>query len=117
MSIEVPISQLSDDVDRHPFGYLITVGDDRRSHVVALRPMVLTGADAPVLRFTTGSRRASTNVGRHPDVTIVFPPLDEGGMSLIVDGTADAAPGHIDVTPARAVLHRAAPPIDELDDR
>ena len=109
----MPISQLSDELDRRGFGYLITVGDDRRSHVVALRPQVRGEVDTPVIRFTTDSRRASANVGAQPAVTIVFPPADGDGMSLIVDGTATTEPGLVDVTPTWAVLHRAAPPIAE----
>lgn len=119
MSIEVPIPELADELDRRPFGYLITVGDDRSAHVIALRPQVVTrpqmGTGAVILRFTTDSRRAARNVGERPDVTIVFPPVDDGGMSLIVDGSGETASDGIDVTPTWAVLHRAAPPIDQPD--
>jgi hypothetical protein len=40
---------------------------------------------------------------------MLFPPLDEGGMSLIVDGTAEVEGATVLVTPTGAVLHRAAP--------
>lgn len=115
----MPISQLSDELDRRAFGYLISVGDDRRSHVVALRPRVNRDGGAVVLRFVTESRRAASNIGTNADVTVVFPPVDGGvdGMSLIVDGTATPGPGCIDVAPTWAVLHRAAPPIGEGEAR
>ncbi|MAT07067.1 MAG: hypothetical protein CL424_18700 [Acidimicrobiaceae bacterium] len=122
MSIEVPISQLPDELARREFGYLVTVGDDARAHVIALRTRVVRGADgAVVLRFETGSGRASRNVAGRPTVTVVFPPVElphteAGDMTLIVDGVARIADGSIDdaldVTPTWAVLHRAAPPLD-----
>lgn len=111
MSIEVPISQLSEALRQHPFGYLITVGDDGRVHVLALRPRLTTTDDGAVIRFVTDSRRTSTNVGAHPDVTVVFPPAEPGAMSLIVDGTAVSTESGIDVSPTWAVLHRDAPSI------
>ena len=113
MSIEVAISQLGDELTRRPFRYLLTVGDDHRPHVVALRPQLVTVDEHLVVRFAAGSRRATHNVDVRPDATIVFPPTDDGGMSLIVDGTAVSAEDRIDVTPTWAVLHRAAPVIDE----
>ena len=108
----MPISQLSDELDRRSFGYVLTVGDDHRPHVIALRPQCVMIDGDPVLRFTTDSRRASSNVGARPATTIVFPPLDDDGMSLIVDGSGIATATGLDVTPTWAVLHRAAPPID-----
>ena len=109
----MPISQLGDELGRRPFGYLITVGDDGRPHVVALRPQLVTVADRSVVRFAAGSRRAAHNIGQRPDVTIVFPPTDEGGMSLIVDGAGVVDADHIDIDPTWAVLHRDAPSIVE----
>ena len=112
MSIDVPIAQLSQELDRRPYGFLITVGDDSRSHVLALRPQIAAVEGDLVIWFATESRRAASNAGVRPEVTIVFPTGDEGGMSLIVDGTATATPNRIDVRPSRATLHRAAPRID-----
>jgi hypothetical protein len=114
VSIEVPIAQLGDELERRPFGYLITVGDDLRPHVVALRPRLVAHDGGPVVRFDAGSRRAAHNIAERPAVTIVFPPTDEGGMSLIVDGTAvdrtdPLDHDRIDIVPTWAVLHRDAP--------
>lgn len=113
MSIEVPIAHLGGELERRSFGYLVTVGDDLRAHVVALRPRVVDHDDGPVVRFDAGSRRAAHNIAERPAVTIVFPPTDEGGTSLIVDGTAVADANHIDITPSWAVLHRDAPAIPD----
>lgn len=105
----MPIADLGDELERRPFGYLVTVGDDLRPHVVALRPRLVAHDGGPVVRFDAGSRSAAHNIAERPAVTIVFPPTDEGGMSLIVDGTAAADANHIDITPSWAVLHRDAP--------
>ncbi|MCB0966428.1 MAG: hypothetical protein KDB37_06295 [Ilumatobacter sp.] len=113
MSIEVPISQLSDEVPRWGFGYLVTVGDDARAHLLALRPTVEPARDpdgVPVLRFDVGGGRAARNTAIHPNVTIVFPPAPHAdGMSLIIDGEAADDDGTLAVTPTWAVLHRRAP--------
>jgi hypothetical protein len=106
MSIEVLVASLFDDIDRWGFGYLVTVSDDGRAHVLALFP---ENVDNSVLRFDVGGGRASRNAAGRSDVTIVFPPADAGGMTLIVDGHATVSDESIDVVPARAVLHRQAP--------
>jgi hypothetical protein len=41
-------------------------------------------------------------------VVLMFPPQDTGGMSLIVDGTAEVNGDGVVVTPMWAVLHRSA---------
>jgi hypothetical protein len=43
-------------------------------------------------------------------VSLLWPPAEPGGYSLIVDGTAAAGvrEGRLAVTPTRAVLHRPA---------
>ena len=115
VSIEVPIDELFGQIDRWGFGYLLTVSDDGRTHLLALRPSVATDPEgAPVLRFDGGGGRACRNAAARPGVTLVFPPSgDTGapeGMSLVVDGTATVDGELVDVTPTWAVLHRKAPP-------
>ena len=62
------------------------------------------------------------NLTHRSDVTLLWPPSEPGGYSLIVDGTADAQPAADDgseagsetvrlgVVPTRALLHREADP-------
>jgi hypothetical protein len=114
VSIEVPIDRLFAEVDRWGFGYLLTVSEGDRTHLLALRPSIVGDGDGRRLRFDGGGRRANANALARPDVTIVFPPGDDTGapegMSLVVDGRAEVDGDFIDVTPTWAVLHRQAPP-------
>ena len=114
VSIEVPIEQLFAEIERWGFGYLLTVSEGERTHLLALRPSVIEGDDGRVLRFDGGGGRANANAALRPNVSLVFPPgSDTGapdGMSLVVDGSAVVDGDLIDVTPTWAVLHRQAPP-------
>jgi hypothetical protein len=53
-------------------------------------------------------RHSQANAGAHPDVTLVFPPAEAGGYSLLVDGVASVDGSTITVLPAKAILHRPA---------
>ncbi|RTL61169.1 MAG: pyridoxamine 5'-phosphate oxidase family protein, partial [Hyphomicrobiales bacterium] len=44
----------------------------------------------------------------HPDVTLLWPPPEPGGYSLIVDGRSELDDQGLRVVPQRAVLHRPA---------
>ena len=115
VSIEVPIDQLFADIDRWGFGYLATVTDDGRAHLLALRPGVVAGHDGVRrLRFDAGGRSACRNAAARSTVSVVFPPGPStgapDGMSLVVDGTATVDGDFVDIEPTWAVLHRKAPP-------
>lgn len=104
MSVKVDLDKLADTLADYPFGYLITVGDDYRAHTVAVEP-VLTEGIFDVGQMGSGTRR---NASEHPDVTVVWPPADPGGYTLIVDGHAELTDVGLTVVPTRAVLHRRA---------
>jgi hypothetical protein len=106
VSIAVTIEQLMAEIDQWGFGYLLTVSDDSRTHLLALRPRV----SGDVLRFDAGGGRACRNAEANPQVSIVFPPGEHSnGFSLVVDGEATVEGNEIDVRPMSAVLHRPAP--------
>jgi hypothetical protein len=112
VSVAVPIPELFDQIGGWGFGYLLTVSDDGRTHLLALRPVVRGERAERVLRFDAGGGRACRNATARPQVTIVFPPApDADGMSLVVDGDATVDGDHVDVVPTWAVLHRPAPPV------
>lgn len=104
MSVEVKPEQLAEALTRYGFAYLITVSAEARSHVVAVTPTLLAG----VLTVGDLGRRTRTNVEAHPEVTLVWPPLQPGDYSLIVDGPATLDEDGLTVPPSRAVLHRPA---------
>lgn len=110
MSVEVPVDELADEVGRWGFCYLLTVSEDERPHLLALRPDVIGSGTDHRLRFDAGGGRACRNAAERPNVTLVFPPVPHSeGMSLVVDGIAGVDGSMIDVTPTWAVRHRPAP--------
>lgn len=105
MSIPVPMDRLAATLADFDLAYLLTVTDDGRSHVAAVS-VAAGGAAFAVTGTGRGSRR---NAAARPAVTLLWPPRDPHGHSLIVDGTAETAGEDLTLTPSRAVLHRPAP--------
>lgn len=105
MSVEVASEQLAETLEDYGFAYLITVSDEARSHVVAVSPTLTSG----VLTVIDLGRRTRMNAEAHPSVTLVWPPTEPGGYSLIVDGDAALNGAGLELPAARAVLHRPAP--------
>jgi len=105
MSIPVSVEGLAAAMANLPYAYLLTVSDDGRPHAVAVTPQLVDG----VLRMTVGKRTVSNAQSRPDGVSVVWPPTEVGGYSLIVDGRGAASGDLVDVTPTKAVLHRPAP--------
>lgn len=95
------------DTDRAP--YLITVSDDGRPHSVAAD--FSWRDDEIVLSIGNNSRANGRARGL---VTLLWPPLEPAGYTLIVDATVTETTGTgngdntMTVQPTRAVLHRPA---------
>jgi hypothetical protein len=106
MSVKVDLDRLAESLADFTFAYLITVGDDYRAHTVAVDPVLTDGV------FDVGpvGNATRTNLAQRGDVTLVWPPREPGGYSLIVDGQGQPAEDTLAVVPSRAVLHRKAPP-------
>jgi fermentation-respiration switch protein FrsA (DUF1100 family) len=102
MSVQVDLDQLAEALGDYTFAYLVTVGDDYRAHTVAIEPVLDGGV------FDVGPVGGSTlrNLAAHPAATLVWPPSERGGYTLIVDGHAEGS----EIKPLRAVLHRKAQP-------
>lgn len=105
MSVAVTLDELEGRLAFHPWGYLVTVADDLRARLLAVPTVFAEGT----LRMDAGPRTRANAVAR-PAVTMVFPPVDAGGYSLIVDGTAAVDGEELVVTAESAVLHRPALP-------
>jgi hypothetical protein len=106
MSIPVGLDELAAQIA--VFGstpYLLTVSDEARAHAVSVAVSWANGG----LTCSVG-RRTAANAASRPDVSLLWPPHEPAGYSLIVDGLAEpaAAPGAVTVRPQRAVLHRSA---------
>ena len=103
MSVVVPVEELAAALVDYPWGYLVTVGNEHRSHVLAIPTDFHDGA-----LHLRGGRSAMANVAAHPNVTMVFPHPAAGGYSLIVDGVATVDGQYVAVSPQHAILHRPA---------
>jgi len=110
MSIDVELTRLREAVtetDRPP--YFITVGDEGRAHSVAVEWRWNDGE----LEISAGNRTLANATARGL-VSLVWPPRERDGYSLIVDGDVTHTEGTGDgdnlvrVRPTRAVLHRPA---------
>jgi hypothetical protein len=108
MSIPVALEKLSAEVARlGPSPYLLTVAEDGRPHAVA----VAASWEGEALVARVGKRSAA-NVAARPLVSLLWPPGEAGGYSLIVDATAalrgSGEEVQVRLTPTRGVLHRPA---------
>ena len=104
MSIPVDLAALGEALGRHDTAYLLT-SDEPRPHVAEVFPELVDG----VVVLAQPGRTARRIVGDRPAVTLMMPPRERGGYTLIVDGdgTLDAD-GALHVRPSTAVLHRAS---------
>ena len=117
---KVDLKRLAAALPDYPFADLITVDDGYRVHTVTVEPELRGLPDGP-----EGSRaivdvgliggHTRDNLAHRRDVTLLWPPREPGGYSLIVDGRAeptdaDGETARLGVVPTRALLHREADP-------
>ncbi|GAB7143851.1 hypothetical protein [Mycobacterium riyadhense] len=106
---KVDLERLAAALPDFPFAYLITVDDGYRVHTVTVEPMLREA----LLDVGLIGGRTRKNLGQRSHVTLLWPPPEPGGYSLIVDGSAvvtdsDAETARLRVVPTRALLHRDA---------
>jgi hypothetical protein len=106
MSVSVDLAELIEALADFDYAYLLTVNDDGRPHAVAVAPRVADGE----LVFGDLGRRSVANTASRSNVSLLFPPREVGGYSLILDGDATVDGDLVRVTPVTAVLHRPAQP-------
>jgi hypothetical protein len=104
MSIAVAIDELANTLAKFPFVYLLTVGEKPRPHISA-QSATMNGGTVVLADTGRGSRE---RIAVNELVTLLAPPYEPGGYSLIIDGTAVADGDRVLVTPTWAVLHRPA---------
>ncbi|HEY2447533.1 MAG TPA: pyridoxamine 5'-phosphate oxidase family protein [Mycobacterium sp.] len=111
---KVDFERLADALGGYRFAYLVTVDDDYRVHTVTVEPELRER----VMDVGLIGGRTRRNVESRSAVTLLWPPSEPGGYSLIVDGTGEIAEvadsdddtAALRVVPTRALLHRNADP-------
>ncbi|MFX0538676.1 pyridoxamine 5'-phosphate oxidase [Ornithinimicrobium sp. Y1847] len=104
MSIPVEMAALDEALSRHDTAYLLTSGDGR-PHVAEVFPQLVDGH----LILAEPGRTARRVVGDRSEVTVMLPPREYGGYTLIIDGTGEVdADDALRIAPTHAVWHRAA---------
>ncbi|WP_328412161.1 pyridoxamine 5'-phosphate oxidase family protein [Nocardia sp. NBC_00403] len=106
MSAEVTLDELVKAIEQYDIAYLVSVGEDSQPHVVAVDPVPREGR----LRIVEPGPHTRRNIATHPSITLLWAPRQPTGYSLIVDGLGALHDDRLDITPTRAILHRAATP-------
>lgn len=102
MGNPVDMSALQNVIADYSFAYLITIAHGDRIHTSVVHPSV----DGENLIVTAPSDRVQKNAGQQPKVSLVWPPREPGGYSLIVDGLAKCEDETLTLAPSRAIQHR-----------
>jgi len=103
VSIPVALGDLAGALERFASGYLLTTTDGGVK-VVTVDPVL----DGGGLRAVAPGNGTLRNLAANPAITLVFPPLQPHGHSLLVDGTATVEGDDVVIVPGSAVLHRPA---------
>ena len=103
MSIPVRIENLAQALAEYGTGYLLT-NRAGRTKVVTVEPVV-SGHRILVHGVGHGS---STNLAENPQCTLMFPPAERHGYTLLIDGTGTVVQGMLTMEPTTAVRHRPA---------
>jgi hypothetical protein len=107
VSIPVEIADLERAMTEHDTAYLLS-NLDGRTHVVTVDPRVVD----EVLVVDEPGRRTSANLSANACCTLVFPPREPHGYTLLVDGVATLTGAGLEIRPDTAVLHRPASQAD-----
>lgn len=104
MSIPVDPAELHQAVADFDSGYLLTTSSPQVK-VVTVDPVA---AEDGTLRISGPGKGTLRNLAANDAVTVVFPPLERHGYTLLVDGTARVDGEDVVVLAKGAVLHRPA---------
>jgi hypothetical protein len=103
MSIPVEVADLAQALEDFGAGYLLT----NRAGAVKVVTVEPTVTDGVVLVEGPGKGTVA-NLAENPAVTLVFPPREPRGFTLLVDGSGEVVGEDVRIAPATAVLHRPA---------
>lgn len=109
MSIKVNVDELAEQMERYgDAAFILSAAGESRPHIVQLRLTLVEGN-----LQTSPGRGCARNVAAQPELSLLWPAVEEGDYSLIVDGVgALSGPDEdplLTITPTSAVKHRPAP--------
>lgn len=105
MSIPVEVDQIASEMNRYgASAFVVTVRDDGTPHIAHVTLETEDGA-----LTCPASRTAALNVAERPSMSVLWPPFEDGGYSMIVDGEASVDGDAMFIAPTNGVLHRPAP--------
>jgi len=112
MSVRVDLDRLGEQIAVHgTAAFVLTTGEDHRPHVTHVAIELAEGE----LTCSVG-RGAGANASARPGISLLWPPVEPDGYSLIVDGDATVEPldegNRLRVVATTAVLHRPVPKPD-----
>ena len=97
------IEDLAQALAEYDTGYLLT-SLAGRTKVVTVEPEV-SGNQIIAKGLGHGS---TANLAENPQCTLLFPPAERHGYTLLIDGTGTAVDGTLTMEPSTAVRHRPA---------
>lgn len=98
------LDELASKLTEFGSGYLLTVTTAGTVKAVNATPRVVDGG----LLVERPGKGSLANAADRPSVTLLFPPPEAGGYTLLVDGEASVGDDALRITPGSAVLHRPA---------
>lgn len=104
MSVKVDLAELARVLADFDTAYLISVGGTGRAKVISIKLRV----DGDTLTALNDSRGTAANLAENAGVTVLCPPREPGGLSLLVDGTASTEDEGFRIVAEHAILHRPA---------
>lgn len=102
MSKPVDMQALANAVADFDSAYLITISEGDSIHTSVVHPAI----EAETVCVPAPSSRVQANTAQRPKVSLVWPPREPNGYSLIVDGASRLEGDNLTVVPTRAILHR-----------
>ncbi|MFV0462552.1 MAG: hypothetical protein ACK5MP_05055 [Nostocoides sp.] len=102
MSIPVDIDRLDEALADFGSGYVMTITPENTVKALTVDPLVR----GRLVVVTAASRGTAANLATNDAITIVMPPTQHHGYTLIIDGSGVPDGDQVLVTPTSAVLHR-----------
>lgn len=106
------LDDLTREIATRPVAYILTASPDGELHSAQISASGPSAEESPTVTITRLGRTSLRNIADGSRISLMWPPSEPEGYTLIVNGDADpaasglGATGALDLTIGRAVLHR-----------